>query len=142
MIASIVAIGVSCFALLRLAHFDPKRRRALGLPEETGRRGRGLLALLLVPGGGLLLLGDAAGLMIWFGALTLLGWGIAAGDPRRLGRGWAWARGIPSRIGLDGAARVRALEVRVAALEAELEKTRGLAPSPTGAAGPGPRVLD
>ncbi len=80
----IVALTASVTALAHLAHADPKRRRAFGLPLYAKRRRTTItLVILLLPGVGLLALGDSAGFTIWIGGLTLLGWGIAAVRPKR-----------------------------------------------------------
>lgn len=139
----IAALAASLAALIHLARTDPKRRRVFGLPEyQRKRRSRLLLAVLIVPGITLLATGDAAGFTIWLGALTVTGWGVAALDPQRsaavgtriLGTGSnAWDRAVACfntlrnhyRTLRDTLERIKALERRVAELEAEIARWGG-----------------
>lgn len=143
---AIAALIVSVAVLIHLARTDPKRRRVFGMPEYEGRRWVWLsLAVLCAPGIALLASGDAAGFTIWLGALTVLGWGVAAVSPARAealrsmalalaGRGghgmYAGWRGIvhnlrAARSGFaflrDGAERIALLEARIGQLESEIE---------------------
>lgn len=136
------ALAVSTAVLIHLARTDPKRRRVFGLPEHQGRRWtKASVAVLIAPGIALLATGDAAGFTIWLGALTVIGWGIAALNPgrsaavgaafrRSIGRTGTAALGVwhgvcsmrDLYVTLRAApARIEALEARVAELEAEAE---------------------
>lgn len=143
-VSVIAAVLVGVAAIVRLAWTDPKRRRVFGLDAYEGPRRVWLLLLVLVaPGALLLAAGDAAGFTIWIGALTVLGWAVAALSPDRSA---AVAAGIRRRAGGAGGAvvavrsalargvrtvreawhtlrhaptRLAALERRVAELEAE-----------------------
>ncbi|MEM0922425.1 MAG: hypothetical protein AAGF44_01055 [Pseudomonadota bacterium] len=79
---TILALILSGIGLAYLAVTDPKRRRAFAQPVLERRRWK-LVARLLVflPGFGLAFLGDVAAVIIWLGAITVLGWGIAALSP-------------------------------------------------------------
>lgn len=80
----VAAVLLSVTLLVNLARTDPKRRRVFGLePHEGPRRTKTMLAVLILPGVLLLFLGNGAGFTIWLGALTVLGWGVAALDPVR-----------------------------------------------------------
>lgn len=139
-IAVFVALGVSVAALIHLAHTDPKRRRVFGLAEYDGRRWTyPSLALLALPGVLLLVSGNGAGFTVWLGALTVLGWGVAALDPHRSAavgadvRRWTGGAGravAASRSGVIDRFRAcrdlyRALgeaPARIAALEARIDE--------------------
>ena len=106
-IAYIAAIAVTLVALAYLASTDPKRRRVANLPTYEGKR-RAVFALLsaLLPGIALIVMGDGAGLVVWLGATTILGWGVAALPPERSLRTDRWlyrsigrlAQAIPTSI--------------------------------------------
>lgn len=144
----IAALSIGVAALIHLARTDPKRRRVFGLPAHVGpRRTRIALAALIVPGIGLLALGNGAGFTVWLGALTVLGWGVAALDPVRSQALLSRAAGMTGKLGgtaraawhgsaeavrtlrdgyrflSKGPARIAALEERVAELEAQLAGT-------------------
>ena len=144
---AIAAVLVSTAAVVHLTRTDPKRRRVFGLPDYENRRRTGAsLALLFAPGAALLVAGDGAGFTIWLGALTVLGWGIAAMSPAQAGSlrsgmsafagcaltrtasGWRGAvHGLhAARAGIlflrDGGERIALLEARIDRLEAELQE--------------------
>lgn len=146
-VAVIVALCMSVAVLAYLAHTDPKRRRVFGEPAyEKPRHVRLSLGLLAVPGILLLWAGDGAGLTIWLGALTVLGWGVAAVSPQgaervrsrvaaiagqsgaRIVSGWRrLADALGAVVGAvafmrHAPGRIAALEERVADLEAALER--------------------
>lgn len=83
---SLAALLVSGAALLILGIVDPKRRRVAGLRAATPLRQRRVgLALALVPGIALGVMGAWAALLIWIGGVTVLGWATACVlAPRRL----------------------------------------------------------
>ena len=152
-LAAIVATAVSLAALAYLAATDPKRRRVFGLAPFAGRRLVGpALAAVFLPGVLLLALGNGAGFIVWLGALSVAGWGVAALSPAQATRLRAWTETVTAALGegvalsteraLAGAAnaarwtkaaagmprRIAVLEARVSALEAELavvRETRG-----------------
>jgi len=140
-----LAVVASGAGLVMLAAEDPKRRRVHGLTAVKPRRRAAALMLLAAPGLGLALLGNAAGFTIWLGAATVAGWAVAATPPARaeamsdaLRGGLASALTRAGRLGAalrarreDGtAARIAALEARVAALEAERSGAPRPAPRP------------
>jgi len=71
-----LAIIVTAAALLALCAGDPKRRRTKRLGESSlgAAMRRGLVAVALMPGVGLLLAGQGAALLIWLGVSALFGW--------------------------------------------------------------------
>ena len=77
-----VLITLSLTGLGYLAVTDPKRRRSFGQPKLDGRR---LLwparSAVFGPGVYLTLIGHWSGLSIWAGAVTTLGWAMAAIRP-------------------------------------------------------------
>lgn len=84
--AALIALGVSLLPLLPLALRDPKRLRVSGgdrtLAHGTAAR-RALALLGLLPGAVLIVLRDWPGLLVWAGALPLLGWALVALLSRR-----------------------------------------------------------
>jgi len=99
MVLTIVAVGVTLGALAYLAATDPKRRRVVDQPPLDTRR-RTLLALTATIGPGILLafIGDAAGFVIWLGAASVGGWGVAAATPERSARARDFALASPDRV--------------------------------------------
>ncbi|MEL6218952.1 MAG: hypothetical protein AAFR79_10855 [Pseudomonadota bacterium] len=129
-LASILARAVTVAGQAGLRATDPKRRRMFGLPAR--RRGplrwvaRGAV---WTPALGLIWIGDLAALVIWMGAATVSGWGIACLTPALLDRTktriaeWLpWgvlALSIaPRRPVEDIDARFAEMEARLTALEA------------------------
>ena len=84
--ATLAATAVSLAALGYLAATDPKRRRAFRLPPAAGRR-RGSAgrrcSCRASPSPGW---PAAGGFLVWFGAVTVAGWAIAALRPQRAER--------------------------------------------------------
>lgn len=78
------AILLSSVCLLYLRNTDPKRHSAHRLPAPTHRR-HTLLAWLLClsPSLFLLMFEYYAPLILWFSALTILGWLIALPKPKK-----------------------------------------------------------
>jgi hypothetical protein len=142
--AILAGTATSLAALAHLAATDPKRRRAFGLEQPAEGRPRLAWTAALLPGVLVPLWAGAAGFFIWFGAVAVLGWAVAATSPTRMAavRRLATARVRSVRdwveplfreagrrireIRLVGApnvtleARVRRLEAEVALLEARL----------------------
>ena len=80
----IAGLCISTAALAYLTHTDPKRRRVFGQPGyQRPRRVWSSLLVLSAPGIWLLISENGAGFAIWLGALTVIGWGVAATNPRR-----------------------------------------------------------
>lgn len=148
-LATIGATVLSLAALAYLAETDPKRRRVFGLAPFEGRRCVWpALTVILLPGVVLLALGNGAGFIVWLGAVTVSGWGVAALSPAQAVRLRGWATRLAAAAGralavstdrsLARAAsagrwivavgrmadRIAVLEGRIAALEAELAAVR------------------
>lgn len=88
-----LAIMVSLAGLATLAMTDPKRRRAHGqLPLASRPFFWPARLAVFGPGLGLLLSGHWSGLTIWAGAITTLGWAMAAITPARYATALARAR--------------------------------------------------
>lgn len=131
----LLCIGVSLAALAALAATDPKRRRAFRMPALAAAPDRRLLwTLALVPGILAPLFDGGAGFVLWFGATTVAGWGLAALSPARTERLAERLAALQSRLAprrltpraprLGAAARQEALELRLAELEAEVATLR------------------
>jgi hypothetical protein len=146
---TLVAVAITLAGLAHLAAHDPKRRRVFGLePRAEPRRPALALTAVFLPGVALLALGNGAGFVVWLGATSVAGWGLAAVSPTQAARLRAWlgeraagARGawsgarhwLTGGVGTMGrvvallnrhSRRIAALERRVKALEAELARTR------------------
>lgn len=104
----IAAIAVTLTAVVYFAATDPKRRRVSGLPPFTGQR-RTVLALFaaLVPAAVLIAVGDGAGLVVWLGATTIMGWGVAALPPRQSKRIGIWITRALGKVARGGPAALR-----------------------------------
>jgi hypothetical protein len=145
----LVGTAVSLAALGYLAATDPKRRRSFRLPVAERRHAGLAWIVALAPGALVTAVGGPGGLFVWFGTVSVLGWGIAALPPGRaaiaveaalhrlaparaaLGRGtarfrqlWAVARALTvallRRPATDGQGAVAVLELRVSRLEEEI----------------------
>lgn len=155
--ATLAGTAVSFAAIGYLAATDPKRRSAFRLPAAPRRHPRLAWTALLVPGAVVAGLAGGGGFLAWFGAVTVVGWTVAAVRPDGSGAlGLALADGLARVRDLSADAgqalravaarlaalrpalpartpaapdpdRVAALEARVAALEAELAALRGAA---------------
>ena len=154
-LATLGGTGVSLAALGYLAATDPKRRRAFRLPTAKRRRAGLAWAAALLAGALVPVWSGGGGFLIWFGATTVTGWGLAAISPERVS---AWrlhvetavaafaARSAPIAVALErtgrrvagataalrprqGSDRIDALEQRVAELEAEVVALRRHAPT-------------
>jgi amino acid transporter len=77
-IATLIALVISCVALVYLRNTDTKRRRVFNLPLWTKPQFQ-LYAwsVCLLPGIILLYLAMYAPFIMWFAALSLLGWFVA-----------------------------------------------------------------
>lgn len=164
-IATVTATAVSLGAIGWLAATDPKRRRAFRQPAMPRRHARLLWTAVWLPGLLLPFWSGGAGLVVWMGAVSVAGWGVAAVSPRRsaawrqrLAAGWAagLAR-LPAVGGAMTAARrwlaslrrtpreareaPMGLEARVRALEAELAALRLQLSQPRDATGDGGGVV-
>ena len=143
----VLALAMSIAGIFYLAMTDAKRRRVFGLAAVEVRRWV-WPARCAVFGPGMLLaaLGNMAGFVIWLGALTVLGWTVAALPPTRLremqksmnadlitsrDRRKSAIASLRSRVavsmagtgmtfGREDPARLAALEARVASLEERL----------------------
>lgn len=78
---TLAAVAVTLLALAHLTATDPKRRRAFKLPPPRRRFAWPAGVLALAPGAALLAAGAGAAFVIWLGAITVLGWLIAARTP-------------------------------------------------------------
>ncbi|APX14090.1 hypothetical protein [Tateyamaria omphalii] len=73
MIAVTLAISLACVAWL--ARFDPKRRRSFGMrPRTAPVPAWAVWVVLIAPGVGLALQGEAAGFVLWLSAVCVFGW--------------------------------------------------------------------
>lgn len=79
---SLLSIAVSAVALTYLRATDAKRRRLFGLVPVPRRFPIAAKLAVWLPGIALGLLGDVAALVIWMGATTVVGWGIASLTPQ------------------------------------------------------------
>lgn len=152
-IATLAATGASLAALGWLAATDPKRRRAfrLSLAPVQPRARNAAWALALLPGALVPLASGGAGFVLWLGAVSVAGWGLAAMPPddsltrlrsaalealrerlaRLAARLGGHTRALRARLPApaakpegDAAARIARLEARVSELEAELMARR------------------
>ena len=77
---AVLAFVVSSVALAVLARRDPKRIRASeheeAAPLSPAQR-RVLASVVLLPGAALIALDEWPALLIWFGSLAVIGWGLA-----------------------------------------------------------------
>lgn len=79
------ALAITLLAITYLGLIDPKRRRVFDtsvskwLPHS---RIAGWI-LVLLPGVVLIIAGQLSAFLIWFGAATVVSWGMAARPPRR-----------------------------------------------------------
>ncbi|MEM8824148.1 MAG: hypothetical protein AAGF30_11100 [Pseudomonadota bacterium] len=120
-----VAIVISMAGIAHLATTDPKRRRAFKLPPLERRHWVGLaLGATVLPGLVLLVLANWAGLTIWAGTVTTLGWLMVALPPDRYA---AWkariaaaASSLRERLFAPPAALMEETDARIAALESRL----------------------
>ena len=138
-----LAVAITASALAYLAASDPKRRRAFRLtPWTRPRHSATAWCLALAPGLVLLLFDTAAGFVLWFGAVTVIGWSISAMNParmgslsqaaarvrhalrERLGRHILDRRPFRSRSSAKQKRRLDLLEQRVSQLESHLAATR------------------
>ena len=149
--ATVAGMAMSLVALGHLAATDPKRRRAFRLPPAPGGHPGLAWAAVLLPGGAVAWLAGGGGLLVWFGAVTVAGWAIAALRSQRAERARHALAAAGARLRRAGAAfgprleaaagrvaalrpatglrtprreRVALLEAQVAALEAELAALR------------------
>lgn len=82
-IATLMALTVSLLCLLYLRNTDPKRRRVYRLPVLEKARWPSLGWLMcLLPGAVLLYAENYAALIMWFAALSVVGWCIALPKPK------------------------------------------------------------
>lgn len=134
----IAPTGVSLAALAALAATDPKRRRAFRLPPLAAPPAPRLLwTAALAPGLLATFAGGGGGFVLWFGAATVAGWGLAALSPdrtERLAQTIARAQARLSWRRRPAHPKAGALERRVATLEAELTALRAQLRTPEDAA--------
>ncbi len=157
---SILALVISSAGVLYLASTNAKRLRAFNRQVPDARRWA-LVARIAIFAPGILLItgGFTAAFVIWMGAITVLGWGIAAFSPTKIDRAQAWLENfgavsaqrtaalqvsardrlasLTSRIAKGDSDRIAALEARVAELERllnarnEVEATSATVPAPS-----------
>ena len=135
-LAIVTAVAASTAALAYLAAGDAKRRRVFGLSPLERKAWQTWLAIAGVLAPAVLLLyggGGGAGFAVWCGAVSVVGWALAATSPaqatamgRRVTGGMAAAGRILRAVirtarGTEDA-RLTRLERRVDALEAALAR--------------------
>lgn len=136
-LATVAAVAASSAALAYLAVGDAKRRRVFGLPPLEREAWLTWLAIagVLAPAVFLLYGGGGADFVVWCGAVSVAGWGLAATSPvqaaamgRRMAGGMAVVGRVPRDMiraacgTKDADARLARLERRVDALEAALAR--------------------
>ena len=142
-----LAIIASVAGVALLALFDPKRGRAVGemRPPAAPPFKWTARALIFAPGAILALQGAWSPFAIWIGAVSVIGWGVAAmpvgGWAKLAWRARKYGRSLFSGVSTEfdsavgtlsrafgaltsGSRRVRDLEARVKALEAEVQRLR------------------
>jgi len=144
MAATLAAIAVSLAGVGYLAGTDPKRRRAFRLPPAARSSPRLGWALVLAPGVLLPFAAGGAGFTVWIGAVSVVGWAIAALPPERTARVGRRCAGLVDRLAgfrLRPPAhdRLAALEARIRALEAQLAAAHPAANGHEPAPAPKPR---
>lgn len=81
-ILTLLALSVSGLSLVYLRASDPKLRRVYGLPGwGTKRYVNSALFVCFLPGLALLVLPNFSAFIMWFAALSLVGWGVALKKP-------------------------------------------------------------
>ncbi len=75
--------AASVVALHYLATTDPKRRRVFHLPVARRRRAGAAWVVAVLPGVVAATVGGAGSFFVWFGAVSILGWVLAATRPGR-----------------------------------------------------------
>ena len=93
-LVTLTAVVMTLLGLVYLTITDPKRRRAFKLGPRD--RGFAIPAYCLVfgPGPALLIAGEGAAFVIWFGVVTVAGWLLAARTPAATRR-WPIGQGRP-----------------------------------------------
>lgn len=135
---TIVGCCVSLWALRAMMRGDAKRMRVVGgTAVERTRRGIWFSRFLLwCPGVVLVAMGDAAGFVIWLGALTAFGWAMVAmphltrtkslpvAQAFEGVRYWVQARRYAVRRIIEMPARLERMELALADMQRELETVR------------------
>jgi hypothetical protein len=81
-ILTLLALTISGLSLVYLRASDPKLRRVYGLLRwGTKRYVNAALFVCFLPGLVLILLANFSAFIMWFAALSLVGWGIALKKP-------------------------------------------------------------
>ncbi|MFO1210737.1 MAG: hypothetical protein U1E40_16225 [Amaricoccus sp.] len=91
----VVASLLSLAALGHLASTDPKRRRVFHRPAPRRRRAGAAWAAALLPGAAAAAVSGAGGFFVWFGAVSVCGWALAAARP---GQATELCRAVRDRI--------------------------------------------
>ncbi len=78
---TVAATAISAAALSHLAVTDPKRRRVFHLPAPRRRHAGAAWAAAFAPGVVVAEVSGAGGLLVWFGAISVLGWAVARARP-------------------------------------------------------------
>lgn len=86
-IATLMGLAVSSVTLLYLRNTNTKRRRIYNLPKLTRPDFQAVAWLVcLLPGLILLSLALYSSFIMWFMALSLVGWGVAVPQPKNIKR--------------------------------------------------------
>jgi hypothetical protein len=81
-ILTLLALSISGLSLVYLRASDPKLRRVYGLAGwGTKRHVNAALVVCFLPGLALILLANFSAFIMWFVALSLVGWGVAVKKP-------------------------------------------------------------
>ncbi|MEM7188870.1 MAG: hypothetical protein AAF439_04595 [Pseudomonadota bacterium] len=146
----LAALAISLVGVVQLTFTNPRRRRILG--QDIKEEGRSVLRsriLVWAPGIALIVLGETAGVVMWFAGLTTIGWAIVSA-PLTTGRIFAdvtdrvraalqwrpriqieWLSFLPNSALRDAyQERFDAQERRIAELEARLATFEAQLPQP------------
>ncbi len=130
---TVIATAITLAGIGWLAVTDPKRRRVFEMSDPARpRRTVPVVAAAFIPGIALLALGNGAAFVVWLGATTVFGWGIAALTPARTAALVSRCVRVAAQLRAAVVARRRmadriaSLEARMAALEEAVGRSGGI----------------